>query len=63
VIAYAGAPLVTDDGYAVGALCVIDDEPKTLKDKEIDLLKKMARVVMKLLSAQNGGNRPTPIVD
>jgi EAL domain-containing protein (putative c-di-GMP-specific phosphodiesterase class I)/GGDEF domain-containing protein len=43
---YAGAPLITVDGYAIGALCVIDTSPRTLTTAEKDKLAKLASLVM-----------------
>lgn len=32
---YAGAPLYTDEGYAIGTLCIIDKKPRHLNDSEL----------------------------
>jgi PAS domain-containing protein len=45
---YAGAPLVTADGVALGALCVIDKEPRKFSDEEARVLKVLANKVMRL---------------
>ena len=46
---YAGAPLVTPDGYGLGSLCVIDRQERTLDANQIATLEGLARVVVNLL--------------
>ncbi len=43
---YAGAPLVTSSGNALGTLCVIDRAPRDLDDDERESLRALARQVM-----------------
>lgn len=43
---YAGAPLVAPGGYVVGALCVIDTEPRDAGPMDFGPLKDMAAIVV-----------------
>lgn len=46
---YAGAPLVTPDGHALGTLCVIDRAPRTLGEPQKQALQALGRHVVALL--------------
>src|SRR3989441_9326203 len=43
---YAGAPLINEDGYALGTLCVVDCLPRELEPEQKDALKALSRLVL-----------------
>jgi signal transduction histidine kinase len=43
---YAAAPVITPDGYVIGAICIIDTQPRSMTEKEQQLLLKLGKVVM-----------------
>ncbi len=44
---YAGVPLIDDEGFVLGTLCVIDYKPKTISENQIGTLKKIGEAVTK----------------
>lgn len=69
VVAYAGAPLRSDDGHVLGTLCVLDSKPRRWTDEEVDLLDDLAELArgvieLRVLRAERvqGGTKRVALV-
>ena len=49
---YAGAPLRADSGRAVGSMCIVDMKPRTMSERERDLLRLVAEGAMAMVKLQ-----------
>lgn len=49
---YAGMPLVTPGGEAIGTVCVLDKKPRELNDRQREGLQALSRLTMTLLDAR-----------
>ncbi|RZL28356.1 MAG: GGDEF and EAL domain-containing protein [Sphingomonas sp.] len=58
---YAGAPLVTNDGYGLGALCVLGTEPREASSAELAALTDLAAMVMAQIELQHAFGRIDPV--
>ena len=58
---YAGAPLMTADGYCLGAMCVLGGEPRSATPEEIASLEDLAAMVMAQIELQHALGRLDPI--
>ena len=45
---YAGAPLRTEEGHALGSLCVLDHKPREMSPQQTEALVALSRVVVSL---------------
>lgn len=50
---YAGVPLITRDGYMIGALCVIDTKQRTFSVKDTLLLTEFAEMAMSEIESRH----------
>jgi diguanylate cyclase (GGDEF)-like protein len=53
---YAGAPLTNSQGASLGALCVIDREPRTMSAETRELLRRLAETVVTTLELRRAMN-------
>jgi diguanylate cyclase (GGDEF)-like protein len=49
---YLGVPLRTPDGYNVGSLCAIDDEPRQFDRTQGEIMRKLAEIVVEQFELQ-----------
>ena len=57
---YAGAPLITSNGYGLGALCVLGTEPRCASPSELAALADLAAMVMAQIELQHAFGRVDP---
>ena len=50
---YAGAPLMSPDGYPIGTVCIIDSKPRTLSPSQIEALKALSDQTTRLLELRS----------
>ncbi|MFO8023564.1 PAS domain S-box protein [Thiohalophilus sp.] len=54
---YAGAPLATAAGYRIGTLCLIDETPRQLNERELTRLRDLADAVQSEIETQHQQRR------
>lgn len=57
---YAGAPLRTTDGLVLGALCLMDAEPRDLSEEELTLLNALAADVAAVIAGEEAALTEEP---
>jgi signal transduction histidine kinase len=60
---YAGAPVIDEDGHVLGAMCVVDTEPREISDREVANLVTFAGQAAGHLSAVRGRLRTADLGD
>jgi PAS domain S-box-containing protein len=58
---YAGAPLITEEGYALGTICVLDYQPRKLNADQENALSILAHHVVALLKLRRGSLEITSV--
>lgn len=54
---YAGAPLMTRDGFSLGAMCVLGTEPRDVTEQELSALHDLSKMVMSQIELQHAVGR------
>ncbi len=46
---YAGVPLITPSGEAIGTVCIVDQKPRQINDQQLESLKAISRLIIRQL--------------
>ncbi|MBW4609265.1 MAG: PAS domain S-box protein [Hassallia sp. WJT32-NPBG1] len=49
---YAGVPLITPSGEAIGTVCIVDQKPREINHEQLEALKALSRVIIKELETR-----------
>ncbi|MFZ9669790.1 MAG: EAL domain-containing protein, partial [Solirubrobacterales bacterium] len=60
---YAGMPIVTSEGHALGTICVIDSEPGELSEDQVEALKGISRQAAALLELRRRTRNLSSVLD
>ncbi len=61
VVFYLGVPVLTAHGHAVGTLCVADDKPRELTDRQVAALVRLASQVAGIIEARGRTGFAAPV--
>ncbi|MCF4101919.1 ATP-binding protein [Gillisia sp. M10.2A] len=56
IVFYAGVPLRTNEGFSLGTICVIDNEPRKLSQSQLNSLESLSKQVVKLLELKKANH-------
>jgi diguanylate cyclase (GGDEF)-like protein len=59
VRSYLGVPLSTPDGYNIGTLCALDNEPRPFDSRDAGILEKFAQIVLEQLELRQIAKQDT----
>ncbi|HEX5041887.1 MAG TPA: sigma 54-interacting transcriptional regulator [Candidatus Polarisedimenticolaceae bacterium] len=63
VVAYAGIPLITSEGHAMGAFCVVEHAPREWKDEEVGILRALASAAVSEIELRGMANDLEALVE
>lgn len=52
IVFYAGVPVVSNEGFPLGTICVIDRKPRKLDERQYELLEGLSKQVIRLFELQ-----------
>ena len=58
-LGYAGFPVINKDNYALGTLCLLNGEPSSLTNKQIELIKSLAERIAHQIDLQTDQKETT----